>query len=80
MADSGQAGRPREELLDLYAAVERLEERQKTVVLLKYVGDMTLKEVAETLQWPLGTVKTHLHKALQELRVELKEDSEYGQK
>jgi len=63
----------REDLLDLYAAIDRLEEKQKTVVILKYLSDLTLEYVAEVMQCPVGTVKTYLHKALQELRIELKE-------
>ena len=35
---------------------------------------MTLVEIAKILQCPLGTVKTMLHKALGELRLDLKEE------
>jgi len=64
----------RESLLDLYAAIDRLPPEQKAIVILKYLCDMTLAEVAEVMQYPLGTVKTYLHRALKELRLELKED------
>jgi len=66
----------REQLLDLYAAIARLPQEQKTVIVLKYQSDMTLEEVAEVMQTPLGTVKTYLHRALKELRLELKEDEQ----
>lgn len=63
-----------EEVMDLYAAIDKLEDKRKTVVLLKYVNDLTIEEVAEIMQCPVGTAKTHLHKALKDLRLELKED------
>lgn len=67
-------GSDNEERLDLYAAVDRLPEMQKAVVILKYLHDLTLTEVADILRCPPGTVKTHLHKALKTLRMELKEE------
>lgn len=63
-----------EELLDLHRAIEKLDQKQKSVIILKYLNDMTVEDVAEVMQMPVGTVKTHLHKALKELRLELKED------
>jgi len=62
-----------EEVFDLYTAVDRLKEKYKTIVILKYFHDMTFGEIAEVLECPLGTVKTNLYKALQELRVNLEE-------
>ncbi|MBC8061076.1 MAG: sigma-70 family RNA polymerase sigma factor [Clostridiaceae bacterium] len=64
---------PQEEVFDLYTAVDGLKERYKTIVILKYFQDMTFAEIAEVLQCPLGTVKTNLYKALQELRINLEE-------
>jgi len=65
---------PTEEWLDLYNAVDRLEDKCKTVVILKYFQDMTLGEIAEVLQYPVGTVKSQLHRALKELRLDIGED------
>jgi RNA polymerase sigma-70 factor (ECF subfamily) len=63
-----------EQIIDLKIAVDRLSGKLKTIVILKYFEDMTLVEIAKTLQCPLGTVKTMLHKALGELRLDLKEE------
>lgn len=63
-----------EEIIDLKVAVDRLDGKYKTIVILKYFQDMTLVEIAKILQCPLGTVKTMLHKALGELRLDLKEE------
>ena len=59
--------------IDLFSAIDKLSLEQRTVVVLKYFQDLTLSQVAEVLACPLGTVKTRLHKALHDLRQELKE-------
>jgi RNA polymerase sigma-70 factor (ECF subfamily) len=65
-----------EQSLDLFNAISKLNEKSKTIVILKYFQDMTLTEIADMLNSPLGTVKTNLHKALKELRIELREEGE----
>lgn len=49
-------------LLDVLSAERR------EVVLLRFIDGMTLAEVAEALQIPLGTVKSRLHSALAQLK------------
>ncbi len=66
-------GISREESMDLYSAIDILEEKQKTIVILKYFEGFTLTEIAEILKCPLGTVKTRLNKALKDLRAKLGE-------
>lgn len=61
-----------EEVLDLYQAIDRLEEKYKTVVILKYIQDLKLDQIAEILRWPIGTVKSCLHRAVKELRVDMR--------
>ena len=61
----------KEAILDLYKAVDRLDEKYKTTVILKYFQDMTITQVAEIMEVPIGTAKTYLHKALKELRLDL---------
>jgi RNA polymerase sigma-70 factor (ECF subfamily) len=65
-----------EQSIDLFNAISKLNEKSKTIVILKYFQDMTLTEIADMLKSPLGTVKSNLHKALKELRVELREEGE----
>lgn len=62
-----------EDRMDLQDAMRKLNEKQRTVVILKYFQDMTLSEISDVLSCPLGTVKTHLNKALGTLRIEMKE-------
>lgn len=53
---------------DLAAAIATLPERYRAVVVLYYLEEVTYPEIAEILRVPLGTVKTHLHRAKRMLR------------
>lgn len=44
----------------LYQALERLQEREKAVIVLHYFEDRSVKEIASILQMPSGTVKYYL--------------------
>jgi len=41
---------------------------QREVVLMRFVDDMTLAEIAQALRMPIGTVKSKLHRALERLQ------------
>jgi RNA polymerase sigma-70 factor (ECF subfamily) len=56
---------------DLDAAIATLPERYRAVVMLYYLEDVSYPEIAEILELPLGTVKTHLHRAKRMLRDQL---------
>ena len=58
---------------DLAAAIAALPERYRAVVTLYYLQDVSYPEIAEVLDLPLGTVKTHLHRAKKLLREELRD-------
>ncbi|HET6582259.1 MAG TPA: sigma-70 family RNA polymerase sigma factor [Nannocystaceae bacterium] len=63
---------PRSDLRrDLEAAVATLPQRYRGVVVLYYLQDLSYPEIAEILEVPLGTVKTHLHRAKRILRARL---------
>jgi RNA polymerase sigma-70 factor (ECF subfamily) len=63
---------PRSDLRrDLDGAVAELPERYRGVVVLYYMQDLSYPEIAEILELPLGTVKTHLHRAKRLLRTRL---------
>jgi RNA polymerase sigma-70 factor (ECF subfamily) len=53
------------------AAVSRLSPDQRIVIALRFWHDLTLEQVAERLDLPLGTVKSRLHYSLKALRHEL---------
>ena len=44
----------------------------RSVVVLRFVQELSLGEIAAVLDCPLGTVKSRLHTALQRLRADLR--------
>jgi RNA polymerase sigma-70 factor (ECF subfamily) len=56
---------------DLDAAFDRLDADHRIVVLLRFWQDLSLEEIADRLDLPLGTVKSRLHYALRTLRTDL---------
>jgi hypothetical protein len=55
----------------LHAEVERLPEKYRMPVILSYLEGKTNEEVAELLEWPVGTVKGRLSRARDLLRSRL---------
>jgi len=53
---------------ELAAVMRELSEDHREVVLMRFVDDMTLEEIAAALGIPVGTVKSRLHHALERLR------------
>ena len=62
-----------EEKLDLYRAIDLLEDNYKTVIIMMYFNDLKIKDIAKIIDIPEGTVKTYLRKAKQTLKHLLKE-------
>lgn len=61
----------REERMAVRQAVDRLPDRMRATVLLYYMEDMPVKEVAAVMRIPAGTVLSRLHQARKILRKEL---------
>jgi len=53
---------------ELAAALAILPEEQREALLMRFVDDMSLQEIAAALDIPLGTVKSRLHNSLRTLR------------
>ena len=60
-----------EEIRAVWNAADTLSERQRTVFLLRFVEDMDLLEIAAATGMKEGTVKVHLFRALQAIRLQL---------
>ena len=58
----------KQEVESVWRVAARLPERQRTVLLLRFVEDLNLLEIAEVTGLKLGTVKTHLFRALEAVR------------
>ncbi|AKF96173.1 sigma-70 family RNA polymerase sigma factor [Brevibacillus laterosporus] len=63
----------RDQIFDVRQALEKLDLKYKTVIILRFFEDMTLESVAEILDIPVSTVKTRLYRGLQKLKIDLQE-------
>ena len=69
---------PEEELesLELQEYIQRalikLPEKYRSVIVLKYIEELSLKEISEILDLPVGTVKTRIHRGREALRKQLR--------
>ncbi len=54
----------------LRRAIDRLPQRMRAAVMLRYYEDMTEAEVAEALGVSLGTVKSTVSRAMAKLRID----------
>lgn len=63
------------ELYELvYEAISKLEFKQRASLVMFYLQDFSLNEIAEIMDCPVGTVKSRLHYARENLRRELLAD------
>ncbi|MDK0864140.1 sigma-70 family RNA polymerase sigma factor [Clostridium perfringens] len=63
-----------EEKLDLYNAIDLLNDNYKTVIIMMYFNDMKIKDISKVMETPENTVKTYLRRAKQALGEILKEE------
>ena len=79
-APLGTVGDPYvEERLDLAASLAKLPRRQREVVVLRYLADMSETEVANQLNVSAGTVKQHASRGLRSMRLRLDAQEWQGQ-
>ena len=62
-----------DEKLDLYNAIDLLNDNYKTVIIMMYFNDMKIKDISKVMEIPENTVKTYLRRAKQALGEVLKE-------
>ncbi|EIJ79973.1 RNA polymerase sigma factor SigW [Bacillus methanolicus PB1] len=69
---------PEEELqsLELQETIQKeiskLPEKYRTAIVLRYIEELSLNEISEILDLPLGTVKTRIHRGREALRQQLR--------
>jgi len=65
----------REDYSDLHAAIDSLPEKLRLTVILFYFQEMDLAAVGQTLGVPVGTVKSRLNRARNQLKEVLQDES-----
>jgi RNA polymerase sigma-70 factor (ECF subfamily) len=69
---------PEEELetMELQQTIQKeilkLPDKYRTVIVLKYIDELSLIEISEILDIPIGTVKTRIHRGREALRKQLR--------
>lgn len=56
----------------LQAAIDRLRPEYRLAVVLRYQEELSHEEIAEVTGWPVGTIKSYLHRARAELADDLR--------
>ncbi len=64
------------EMERLHQAILKLPVQQRVVVVMYYINDLSLQEIADVLEIPIGTVKSRLHYGRQSLRKVLNLDAD----
>jgi RNA polymerase sigma-70 factor (ECF subfamily) len=63
----------REDVKAIWEVANRLSQQQRAVFMLRFVEEMELTEIAAALGLEVGTVKTHLFRAVQTVREKLRD-------
>ncbi len=74
LPDPAEAAQKAREYVRLHRALDALPERYRTALVLRYIEDLSVAEVAEALGKRLGTVKSLIHRGLRRLRTVLADD------
>ncbi|WP_309077322.1 RNA polymerase sigma factor SigW [Peribacillus frigoritolerans] len=75
---ASDVAKPEEEVesLELQETIQveimKLPEKYRSVIVLKYIEELSLKEISEILDLPVGTVKTRIHRGREALRKQLR--------
>jgi RNA polymerase sigma-70 factor (ECF subfamily) len=71
ISDPVQLVETNEQTRTVMAALDRLPINERAALSLRYLEDLDERSIAEILGWPLGTVKTRLHRGRNHLRQQL---------
>lgn len=63
---------------DVREAIRRLPEPQRSIILLRHIQDFSYQEIADTMEMPVNTVKSHLFRARKKLMEWLSDYREGG--
>lgn len=54
---------------DIESVLEKLSERERELIVMRYLEDKSLKEISHKINVPLGTVKSRLNRTLKKLKI-----------
>lgn len=56
----------------IHREIDKLPPKYRSIIILRYLEEFSLQEISETLDIPLGTVKTRIHRGREALRKKLR--------
>src|SRR5690606_22552325 len=59
-------------------AIDHMPDQYKTIVILRYLHDMSLQEISEVVDMPVTTIKTRLHRGREYLRGKIEHNQGSG--
>lgn len=62
-----------DDVQEIYDAIEKLEPNLKTIIILRFFEDLKIEDIAKITNTNVNTVKSRLYKALNLLRLEVKD-------
>lgn len=63
--------------LDLLSSLKLIKPKYRDVIVMKYLEDISVEEIAKSINKPEGTIKTWINRGLKQLRLRLKESEQY---
>lgn len=72
-----------DEEIDFYhldEALSKLHSTYQTAIILFYYHDLSIRDISRTMEKPVGTVKTYLHRARKKLKSELERSYQLNEK
>lgn len=61
-------------------AISKLNPSYQTSIILFYYHDLSIKDISEVMEKPVGTVKTHLRRARKKLKIEIERSQRFNEK
>jgi RNA polymerase sigma-70 factor, ECF subfamily len=68
----------KEDAMDLHVALDRLDEKSRTVLMLRYFEDLPIKDIADVLDTPVSSVKSIIYRGLEKLKINMGERENLG--
>ncbi len=63
--------------LDLMACLKLIKPKYRDVIMLKYLEDISVQDIAKAINKPEGTIKTWINRGLKQLRIYMKGSEQY---
>ncbi len=62
------------EVIDLYTAIDKLNPKLRTVIVLRFFESMSLEEISKITKVNISTTKSRLYKAIKELKILIRKE------